>query len=50
MAQGMKCPQSNCGYWMFAVSEKEQPQGSYVVYKCRACGFEIRVFEPKKRY
>ena len=47
MAQGMKCPQSNCGYWMYAISEKEEPKGSYVVYKCRACGFEVRVFERK---
>ena len=47
MAQGMKCPQSRCGYWMYAVSEKEEPKGSFVVYKCRACGFELRVFEPK---
>lgn len=48
MAQGMKCPQSNCGYWMYAVSEQEEPQGTYVVYRCRACGFEARVFERKQ--
>lgn len=46
MAQGMKCP--HCKYWMYAISEKEQPAGTDVIYKCRACGAEIRVFESKK--
>ena len=47
MAKGKTCPQSNCGYYMIAIDEKEQPRGSYVVYKCRACGFTERVFDPK---
>jgi predicted nucleic acid-binding Zn-ribbon protein len=28
-----KCPQ--CGYYMYAVEEKEGPKGSWVVYECR---------------
>lgn len=47
MAKGKKCPQSNCGYYMLAIDEKEEPRGTYVVYQCRACGFTERVFEPK---
>jgi DNA-directed RNA polymerase subunit M/transcription elongation factor TFIIS len=47
MAKGMKCPQKPCGYYMIAIEEKEEPKGTYVVYKCRACGFTLRVFEPK---
>jgi DNA-directed RNA polymerase subunit RPC12/RpoP len=46
MAKGMKCP--HCEYWMYAISEKDYPAGTDVVYKCRACGFETRVFESKK--
>lgn len=30
MAKGMKCPQSNCGCYMLAVEEKDEPRGSYV--------------------
>jgi hypothetical protein len=33
---------------MYAISEKEHLAGSDVVYKCRACGYELRVFESKK--
>lgn len=47
MAKGMKCPESTCGYYMLVIDDKEEPKGSYVVYKCRACGFTLRVFEPK---
>lgn len=47
MAKGMKCPQSNCGYYMIAVEEKEEPRGSWVVYECRACRNRIKVFESK---
>ena len=47
MAKGHKCPQSNCGHYMLAVSEDQQPHGSWVVYECRACGFRLRTFERK---
>ena len=47
MAKGMICPQSTCGYYMIVVDEKEEPKGSYVTYKCRACGFTLRVYEQK---
>ena len=47
MAKGKMCPQKNCGYYMLAIEEKEEPKGSYVVYECRACGFREKVFEPK---
>ena len=32
---------------MLAIEEKEEPQGSWVVYECRACGFTEKVFERK---
>ena len=45
MAKGKKCPQNNCGYFMIAVKEKEEPYGTTVTYRCRACGFEETIFE-----
>ena len=44
MAKGKKC---SCGYYMYAVEEKEMPAGTYVIYECRACGNRIREFESK---
>ncbi len=47
MAKGKKCPQ--CGYYMYAVEEKEEPKGSWVVYECRneKCKFREKIFEGK---
>lgn len=47
MAKGKKCPQ--CGYPMWAESEKKEPAGSWIVYECRAekCKFREKVFEDK---
>ena len=45
MAQGKICPK--CGYYMFALSEKEGIEGSWIVYECRneRCKYRMRVFE-----
>ncbi len=32
---------------MWAKSEKEEPMGTYVVYHCRTCGWEVKEFESK---
>lgn len=47
MAKGRKCPQ--CGYHMFALEEKEEPMGSWIVYECQngKCKFQEKVFEGK---
>jgi len=47
MPRGKKCPQ--CGHQMFAVDEKEEPRGAWIVYECRNqnCKFRERVFEGK---
>ena len=47
MAQGEICPK--CGYYMFASEEKEDIQGSWIVYECRNenCKFRMKVFEDK---
>ena len=45
MAQGEICPK--CGYYMYALSEKEDIEGSWIVYECRneSCKYRMRVFE-----
>ena len=47
MAKGEIC--SRCGYYMFASEEKEDIQGSWIVYECRneKCKFRMKVFEDK---
>lgn len=47
MAKGKKCPQ--CGHYMYAEEEKEEPKGSWVTYVCRNgnCNFIEKVFESK---
>lgn len=45
MAKGKKCPQ--CGYYMFALKEEDQPMGAWVLYECRKCKFQEKVFEGK---
>lgn len=47
MARGKECP--HCGAYMYAVSEKEEPRGTYVVYVCRnnRCSHTEKVFEEK---
>ncbi len=47
MAKGKKCPQ--CGTYMYALSEDDQPKGTWVVYECRniQCKFREKVFESK---
>jgi hypothetical protein len=45
MARGKNCPQSSCGHPMYAVKHEDEPFGTWVTYKCRACGFEERIFE-----
>jgi hypothetical protein len=48
MARGKKCPQ--CGTHMFALTETDEPMGSWVVYECRngTCKFREKVFEDKR--
>jgi DNA-directed RNA polymerase subunit M/transcription elongation factor TFIIS len=48
MAKGKKCPE--CEHYMYAKSEKDYPAGTEVVYVCRSCGFEERVFEDKNPF
>lgn len=47
MAKGKKCPQ--CGYYMYALKEDDQPKGTWVLYECRnqKCRFQEKVFEDK---
>ena len=47
MARGRKCPQ--CGTFMNAVNESEQPKGKWITYQCRngKCKYELREFEAK---
>jgi len=45
MAKGHECP--HCGYYMYAITEDEQPRGTWVVYQCRACGFKLKTFEKR---
>ena len=33
MAQGEICPK--CGYYMYALVEKEDIEGTWIVYECR---------------
>ncbi|MCG2721875.1 MAG: hypothetical protein L6290_07655 [Thermodesulfovibrionales bacterium] len=45
MAQGDICPK--CGYYMYAISEKEDLDGSWIVYECRneRCKYRMKSFE-----
>ena len=45
MAQGAICPK--CRYFMYALSEKEDINGSWIVYECRneRCKYRMKVFE-----
>ena len=45
MVQGKICPE--CGYYMYALSEEEEPGGSWILYECRNehCKFRERVYE-----
>jgi len=45
MAKGKNCPQ--CGFYMFAKKETQRPAGTEVIYQCRKCSFEEKVFEDK---
>ena len=47
MARGMKCRE--CGYQMYAMDERHEPQGTWVTYVCRnsSCGWREKVFESK---
>jgi predicted RNA-binding Zn-ribbon protein involved in translation (DUF1610 family) len=47
MARGKKCP--DCGHAMWAKSEKDEPAGTEIVYRCPSCGFEEKVFEDKSK-
>lgn len=40
MVQGKICPQ--CGYYMYALSEEEEPGGTWILYECRSesCKFQ----------
>lgn len=46
MARGRTCNQ--CGYHMYAQSEKHEPKGTWVWYVCRSskCGWTVKEFEP----
>lgn len=48
MARGKKC--RDCGTNMFALSERDEPKGSWVVYSCRSntCSTKEKVFEDKR--
>lgn len=48
MAQGEICPK--CGYYMYALSEKEGLDGSWIVYECRneRCKYRMKVFEDQE--
>jgi len=45
MAQGKICPK--CGYYMYALVEKEDIEGTWIVYECRneMCKYRMKVFE-----
>ncbi|PTT76550.1 hypothetical protein DD829_13930 [Chryseobacterium sp. HMWF035] len=45
MAQGRAC--SQCGYHMYAIQEKAEKEGCYIIYKCRntKCGMKESHFE-----
>ena len=47
MAKGKKCPQ--CGYQMYAIEERQEAKGAWVIYECRnsKCRFREKVFEGK---
>ncbi len=47
MAKGRVCPK--CGMYMYAISEADEPQGSWVVYECTCgtCKHKEKVFESK---
>jgi hypothetical protein len=47
MAKGNTCPQ--CKYYMLAVEEKEEPEGTWVIYEClnNRCKFRQKIFESK---
>lgn len=47
MAKGKKCPQCDCSVSMYALTETDEPCGSWVVYQCPKCKFEEKVFESK---
>ena len=48
MVQGRICPE--CGYYMYALSEKEEPEGTWILYECRneRCKFRERVYEEQE--
>ena len=48
MAQGKRCPQ--CGYYMFAADEKDDPEGRWVFYECKNehCKYCENVYEQIK--
>lgn len=45
MVQGRICLE--CGYYMYALSEEEEPGGSWILYECRNERYKFRekVFE-----
>lgn len=49
MARGRTCPQ--CGMNMFAIEEKYEPAGTWVVYECLndKCKFRLKQFEDKPK-
>ena len=48
MAQGKICPE--CGYYMYAVVEEDEPGGCWIFYECRNehCKFRERVYEKQE--
>ena len=50
MAQGKICPK--CGYYMYALVEKEDIEGTWIVYECRneMCKYRMKVFEKQTTY
>ncbi len=48
MVQGKICPQ--CGYYMYALSEEEEPSGIWIVYECRneRCKLREKTYEDRE--
>ena len=48
MAQGKICPE--CGYYMYAVVEENEPSGCWIFYECRNehCKFREKVYEKQE--
>ena len=48
MVQGKIC--QKCRYYMYALSEEDEPGGTWILYECRneSCKFRERVYEKQE--